>query len=260
MSKVQTFDPTKAPLISETLLKKRRTLDELQHKRATVVQQQQKKRRVVRGEDIKIKRPEQFLKENKIKTGSLKKMQRRAKETERRSHVKLPKGMKIKETIGFVVRIHEGKFTNSEIKKYMNSIGLKKKYEAVFMKLDEKAIEKLKPYDAYVAYGYISNKNVEELVHRRSYILVDGAKSPLSNNMCVEKALGDKGLICLSDVSHEIYNVGSTYEECLKLLCTYQLSSPTGAYEKKVLNVHDEVEHQGGFLGDAMEDFLNKIL
>lgn len=63
---VQTFDPNQAPLVSETQLKNRRSLDELIYKRSVTVGVQNSKKRVIRGEDVRIKRPEQFVRENRI--------------------------------------------------------------------------------------------------------------------------------------------------------------------------------------------------
>ena len=67
----------------------------------------------------------------------------------------------------------------------------------------------MKPIDAYVAYGYITYKSVVELINRRAYTSsVDGSRKPLSDNIIVEKILGDKNILCLSDLSHEIFNIG----------------------------------------------------
>lgn len=121
-------------------------------------------------------------------------------------------------------------------------------------------IARLKPLDAYVAYGYVSTKSVVELVHRRAFINAEGGKKPLSDNITVEKALGDHNIICLNDLSHEIFTVGPNFDVARKFLCTFKLSSPTGHYEQKILKTHDEVESSGGFLGEDMDGFLNKIL
>jgi large subunit ribosomal protein L7e len=103
-------------------------------------------------------------------------------------------------------------------------------------------------------------KSVVELVHRRAFINSEGGKKPLSDNITVEKALGAQNIICLSDLSHEIFTVGPNFDTARKFLCTFKLSSPTGHYEKKILQKNDEVESHGGFLGEDMEAFLNKIL
>mmetsp|Transcript_27011 Transcript_27011/g.45553 ORF Transcript_27011/g.45553 Transcript_27011/m.45553 type:complete len:255 (+) Transcript_27011:43-807(+) len=253
------YDPSQPPLVSETLLKKRRNLDELAHRRSITVEKQTKRKRVVRGEDIRIKRPEQFVTEFLIKEGSKNKMNRRKRNV---SQKKLPVSKSsIKDTVGFAIRIHAGRHANPEIKSELMKLGLNKKYDGNFVKLDAKGIAALKPLDAYVAYGYITNKSVVELVHRRAFTQVDGGtKKALSDNLTVEKALGDKNIICLNDLSHEIFHVGTNFEAARKMLCTFKLSSPTGHYEKKILNVHDKVEDAGGFLGDQMDSFLKKVL
>jgi 60S ribosomal protein uL30 len=253
------FDPEKAPLISETLLKNRRTLDELAHRRSVTVGKQVKRKRVVRGEDVKIKRPEQFLRESRIKEGSRRKMQRRARKAETRNAPAL-NGHELQETTGFVVRIHEGRHSAPEIKAALRDMGMTKKYDAMFVKLDEAGITKLKALDAYLAYGYVSKKSVEELVHRRAFIINEGVKVALRDNVMVENKLSKKGMICLDDMSHEIYTLGSEYDAAKNLLCTFKLSAPVGGYEKKVLKKHDEVESKAGFIGAEMEEFLQKIL
>ena len=254
------FDPNAAPLVPETLLKRRRTLDELQQKRADTVQKQVKRRRVVRGENVVLKRPEQFVRENKIKEGSSNKMNRRKRESTRRTTLAIPRS-ELKDTVGFVIRIHAGRHASPEIKNELRSLGLTKKYDGVFMKLDKETISRLKAIDAYVAYGYISHSSVSELIHRRTYTQFVGSKSKISSNICVEKALGDKDLLCLNDLVHELYTVGNHFTDVLGLLCTYRLSAPVGHYEKKILAVNDKVEEKGGFLcGTDMDDFLKKIL
>lgn len=256
---MSSHDPEKAPLVSETLLKNRRSLDELAHRRSVTVGKQVKRKRVVRGEDIKIKRPEQFLRESRIKEGSRRKMQRRARKAESRSKPALG-GHELQKHSGFAVRIHEGRHSAPEIKSALRDMGLNKKYDAVFVKLDEEGITKLKPLDAYLAYGYVSKKSVEELVHRRAFIINEGVRTALRDNVMVENRLGKKGMICLDDMSHEIFNLGDEYDAAKNLLCPFKLSAPVGGYEKKILKKHDEVESKAGFLGEDMEDFLSKIL
>lgn len=82
----------------------------------------------------------------------------------------------------------------------------------------------------------------------------------LLDNNAVEEALGDKNIICLQDLSHEIYSIGENFEAAKNILCTFKLSAPVGAYEKNALKIHDNVEEKGGFIGDKIELFLNKIL
>lgn len=111
-----------------------------------------------------------------------------------------------------------------------------------------------------MAFGYISKKAVDELVHRRAFTEHTGVRKPLTDNVSVEKKLGDKGVLCLNDLAHEIFSIGPNYTAAVGMLATFKLSSPVGTYEKKLLDVNDDVEDKGGFLGDDMEQFLEKIL
>ncbi len=100
-------------------------------------------------------------------------------------------------------------------------------------------------------------KTVEELIHRRAYVLENGVKKALSDNLLVEKLLGEHNIICLSDLSHEIYNVGDHFREAVKILAPFSLSAPAGNFEKKQLHIAAD---KRGFLGDQMEEFLQKML
>ena len=135
------FDPSKAPLISETLLKARRSLDEIVYRRSVNPQRHNQRAKAVRGEDIKLKRPEQFVRERLINQGSQNKMKRRQREVERstRGPPKIQKSA-IKKTVGFAVRIHEGRHASDEIKLALRKLGLKAKYDGIFVKLDEAGI------------------------------------------------------------------------------------------------------------------------
>lgn len=134
------FDPSQPPLISETLLKKRRSLDELALRRSETQVNTNKRKRVVRGEDVKVKRPEQFIREARIREGSLKKMNRRKSQVDARSKSSIVPKKLIKETVGFAVRIHGGRHSSEEIKKQLRALGLQKKYDAIFVKLDNAGI------------------------------------------------------------------------------------------------------------------------
>lgn len=253
------FDPSQPPLISETLLKKRRSLDELSLRRSTTLQTQNKRKRVVRGENVTIKRPEQFVKEFRIKEGSRNIMKRLQKDTEKRTRIHIPKS-ELKRTIGFIVRIHIGRHASDEIKSVLSKMKLFRKYDAIFTKLDEETIAKLRPYESYLAYGYVTFKSVSELLHRRAFIYTDGLRTPLTDNRTVEDALGDRGFLCINDLCHEIFTVGPSYQQALNILCPFKLSSPVGTFERKLLDIHDEVEEKGGFIGEEMDSFLSKIL
>ena len=180
---------------------------------------------------------------------------------DRRAAVDVPKGS-IQKTVGIVIRIHQGRHANGEIKKALAGMGLNKKYDAVFTKLDAACIQKLKPYDAYVAYGYVSQALVEQRLQRRAYTdAISGARHTLSDNVVIEQLLGEKcGIICVSDLVHEIHSVGRNFDTAKNILSTFKLAAPVGGFQKDVLKVHDQVEEKGGFIGKDMEEFIAKIV
>jgi large subunit ribosomal protein L7e len=116
---------------------------------------------------------------------------------------------------------------------------------------------KLRPLETYVAYGYISQKSVEELIHRRAHVLVEGVAQPLTDNLTVERLLGEHNIICLEDLSHEIYTLGEHFEEAKSVLVPFKLTEPSGKFEKKVLGMRED---RGGFKGIDMDAFLAKLL
>lgn len=138
---LEMFDPNQAPLITETLLKKRRTLEELAVARSQNPSQNNKKRRIVRGEAIKIQRPEEFVKDYLIRDKSKKKFERRKSQAEIITSKLLNSDKnELQSTVGFVVRVHSAQHASKEVKRELNKLGLRKKYDGVFMKIDPKSI------------------------------------------------------------------------------------------------------------------------
>ena len=69
-------------------------------------------------------------------------MLRRKRESERQKNHGIKK-LKLKNTVGFVVRIHGGRNSSDEIKSQLRQLKLNKKYDGIFMNLDEAAFGKL---------------------------------------------------------------------------------------------------------------------
>lgn len=73
--------------------------------------------------------------------GSQNKMNRRRKQIEQRSSSTVTKILS-KDTVGLAVRIHIGRHASAEIKAALKGLNLTRKYDAVFVKLDEENIRK----------------------------------------------------------------------------------------------------------------------
>ena len=137
-------DPNQPGLISETLLKKRRSLEELALRRAERLGTEVKKRRVVRGENVKIIRPELLVRRKRIKEGSKLKYQRKREEAQRKLARKgsVVDTNQVKNTVGFLVRVHEAKNATKSVKMQLKALGVPNKYDAVFIKLDQQMLGK----------------------------------------------------------------------------------------------------------------------
>jgi hypothetical protein len=98
------------------------------------------------------------------------------------------------------------------------------------------------------------------LLHRRAFTTVKGNKTPVNNNVIIEKLFGEKGLCCLNDAVNELYSIGPNFEELKSIFCTFELSKPIGKYEERILKLNKELEQQTGFKGDAFDDFLKSIV
>ena len=245
------------------------------------------------------------------KEGSKKRMERRKKQIEKQSSKTIKRTIS-KDTVGLMVRLHDGKNLTGALKAELRELKLNQKYDAQFINLNEENISKfaygyvvylltyspycfiihnyvhmlclyivfhclanhiqfylfiylciigrLKPLDDYVLYGFVSKRSVIELVHRRAFTTIKGSREPLSDNLIVEKVLGEKGILCLNDLSDEVYSIGEHFDDAISILCTFKLSAPLGSYEARVLNVSNVLEKKGGFVGDEMDAFLEKIL
>lgn len=85
----------------------------------------------------------------------------------------------------------------------------------------------------YVTWGEPNLKTVRELIYKRGFGKVDGARIPLSDNSVIEKALGSSGIVCIEDLVHEIVTCGKNFKEAAHFLWPFQLSSPKGGFTKK---------------------------
>merc|ERR1719277_2761659 len=70
----------------------------------------------------------------------------------------------------------------------------------------------LKIAEPYVAWGVPNLKTVRELIYKRGYGKVNHQRIPLTDNAIIEKELGNKDIICMEDLIHEIYTVGNNFK------------------------------------------------
>lgn len=98
------------------------------------------------------------------------------------------------------------------------------RHNAVFLKNNKETQILLKVIEPFVIYGYPSLSTIRELLFKRGFARVNSRKTPIQSNAIVEEHLGDKGVICLEDIIHEIYTVGPNFDAVKEFLCSFMVN------------------------------------
>ncbi|KAL7577591.1 hypothetical protein ACA910_015115 [Epithemia clementina (nom. ined.)] len=273
------------PLIPEETLKKRHDLDSLARKRAAANAEGpgRQRRRLPNGKKaVYVIKPETLIslarsrRNHAIRFARVQKkgMQKRASnkpiiaskeivdpnDASNTIQVKYQSNSVGAKTCVFVIRIrgHEGlpRSTRSVLKEFR----LRNQHDGVFVKYDEITRKKLHLIEPWVIYGIPSKSVVTDLITRRGFVTSEEKERiPLSDNVTVEKALGEKhGLICVEDLIHEIYEVGSAFEAASKFLWPFRLADSKSEFQRKTLRLKDGKQY--GDQGEAIDEFIQQVL
>lgn len=154
----------------------------------------------------------------------------------------------------FVMRLRGINDMHPKTRKIMQLLRLRQIHNGVFMRVNKATINMLRKVEPYVMFGYPNLKSVKELIYKRGYGKVNKQRIPLTDNSIIEKALGDKGIICIEDLIHEIYTCGPHFTACSNFLWPVKLSAPLGGMTKKRLHYIE-----GGEAGNR-EDKINALI
>jgi 60S ribosomal protein uL30 len=132
--------------------------------------------------------------------------------------------------LAFVTRIRGINGVSPRTKKILQLLRLRQIHNGVFVKLNSATIQMLRLVEPYIAYGYPNLKSVRDLVYKRGFGKVNGQRIPLFDNSVIQGQLGKFNIVCVEDVIHEIFTVGSHFKEVNNFLWPFQLSSPKGGF------------------------------
>jgi 60S ribosomal protein uL30 len=238
--------PKKLPTIPETLLKRRKEKTERAAKTAKARILQRKNNRAKTR--IYFKRAESYIK-NYQKTQAEKiRLLRQAKEHDNFYVPAEPR-------LAFVIRIRGINGLHPRPRKILQLFRLRQINNGVFIKLNKATLSMLRIIEPYVAWGYPNMKSVRELIYKRGYVKVKGARTPITDNKIIEERLGKKAnIICIEDLIHEIYSVGPNFKKASNFLWPFKLNNPNGGWRKKTTHYVE-----GGDFGNR-EDKINKLL
>ena len=154
----------------------------------------------------------------------------------------------------FVMRLRGLNDIHPKTKKILQLLRLRQIHNGIFIRANKATLNQLRKVEPYIMFGYPNLKTVKELIYKRGYGKVNKQRIPLTDNAVIEKVLGDKGIICIEDLIHEIYTCGPHFKECANFLWPFKLSAPNGGMTEKKKHFIE-----GGMAGNR-EDKINALI
>eukprot|EP01134_Creolimax_fragrantissima_P008322 CFRG8322T1 len=270
---VATIEPGMSlPKVSEVVIRKRKSIAEVKAKRSEQVKNQQIKAKASRGRKAVFKRAETFVREHRAKSADNMRLRRIAK-TEKAKKLQLKTASPETESnkvvvkdntpavglpVVFAIRLLPMKGTCADTRKSLMRLRLWQLNSGVFVRLDERNAKLLQKVSPYVAWGKPDNKTIRELVVKRGVAKINGKRTAITDNALIEKELGEKGLICLDDIIHEITVCGEHFNEANNFLWPFKLSQPKQVKKFKKVVHHKELG-VGGDRGDGINELIQGL-
>jgi len=227
------------------VLKKRRTVAQRTEARKKTTLALRKKLTVNRK--LSFKRAEQYVKEYRTKERSLIRLHRQARKT---GNFYLDAQAKL----AFVIRIRGINQMHPKPRKILQLLRLRQINTGVFVRLNKATLQMLQRVEPYIAYGYPNLKSVRELIYKRGFAKIKKQRIAITDNVQIEQRMSKAGIVCVEDVIHEIFTVGSHFREVNKFLWPFKLSCPKGGW-RRLLSHYNE----GGDYGNR-EDKINALI
>ncbi|CED83357.1 60s ribosomal protein l7 [Phaffia rhodozyma] len=222
--------------VPETLLKKRRSTEKTREEKLAKAAEARKTKRAKR--QVIFKRAEQYVKEYTTAEKEEIRLRREARASGDFYVSAQPK-------VYLVVRIRGINEIAPKPRKILQLLRLLQINNAVFVKVTKATAQMLKLVEPYVTYGEPNLAAVRSLIYKRGYGKVLKQRIPLSENSIIEKALGEKGIICIEDLVHEIVTGGPNFKAASNFLWPFKLSSPTGGWRARKFTGYVEGGDEG---------------
>jgi len=159
----------------------------------------------------------------------------------------------------FAIRIRDGAGSPYIVQKALRTLRLNNVNEGIFLKYNESTRKLLHLVEPFVLYGIPSKATVTDLIVRRGHGRINGKRTPLSDNIIVEEALGEEtGIICLEDLVHEIYSAGKEFVKVASFLAPFQFTDMKSRFQKDKLN--EKTTHDYGDKGELIDEYVRQML
>lgn len=220
--------------VPESLLKKRKTAEEVKAKQAAKAAEAKKAGRAQRK--VIFKRAEQYVREYRAAERDTIRMRRQAKNNG--NFYVAPEAK-----LAFVVRIRGINAVAADTRKILQLLRLRQIHNGVFVRLTGATVNLIRKVEPYVTWGYPNLKSVSDLLYKRGYGQVNKTRTPLADNKVIADNLGQYGITCMEDLVHEIFTVGPHFKQANKFLFPFKLSSPLGGFNAKVKHFIEGGDH-----------------
>eukprot|EP00127_Corallochytrium_limacisporum_P006733 Clim_evm3s235 gene=Clim_evmTU3s235 len=237
--------PAKVPTVPESVLKKRKAVEKARAQKAAELAETKKANKAKRREIFK--RAEKYVKEYRNQEKDEIRLRREAKKV---GNFYVPAEPKL----ALVVRIRGINGMAPRTRKILRLLRLTQINNAVFVKMNKPMANMLRLVEPYIAFGYPSLKTVRELIYKRGYGKSEGKRTAIQDNKIIEQALGEKDIICVEDLVHEIYTVGPNFKQANNFLWPFQLNS-----SRKGLRLKRRHFIEGGDYGNR-EHLINELV
>jgi large subunit ribosomal protein L7e len=244
-AKAATTPAVAATPVPETILKKRKSSEEILALRTKTKADKQKKLKIKRKTIFK--RAEQYVNEYRAQEKSLIRFKRQAKAA---GNYYVEPDHKL----AVVIRIRGINGLHPKPRKILQLLRLRQINNAIFLRINHATLTMLKSVEPYITFGYPNLKSVKELIYKRGFAKVNKQRLPITDNSIIENSLGKHGIVCAEDLVHEVITVGPHFRDTNKFLWPFKLSTPKGGwnYVKTHFN-------EGGDAGNR-EDKINELL
>jgi large subunit ribosomal protein L7e len=156
--------------------------------------------------------------------------------------------------VAVLIRIKGINAVAPKVKKVLQLFRLRQINNAVFVKINKATLNMIRLIEPYIAWGYPTQKTVSEMCYKRGHGKVNKSRIRLQHNGPIVEVLGDKGIICIEDVIHEIFTCGENFKAVSNFLWPFKLNSPNGGWNKKTNHFQE-----GGDFGNR-ELYINKLI
>jgi len=245
MSSKTTTTTTTKQAVPESVLKKRKSVEQVRAARARAIVKAKKARKVNRSKAFK--RAEQYVREYRQLETNVVRERRIAR---RAGNFYVAPESKL----AFVIRIRGINGVAPRVRKILQLLRLRQIHNGVFIRLNSATVKMLRIVEPYIAYGYPNLKTVRELIYKRGYAKLHKQRIPITDNKIIEQALGSRDIICVEDLVHEIFTVGPHFKQANRFLWPFKLNNPKGGFNS--ITTHFV---EGGDAGNR-EDFINELV